>query len=99
MVMDVKQEEWKLKESEKEDEDGWEYVEDGPAEIIWQGNEIIVKKAKRKVLKSNLLEVLILFLTFPTPLLCLFSRRFLVLLACSQWNGTSPNVCERAMLP
>jgi hypothetical protein len=54
--MDVKQEEWKLKETEKEDEDGWEYVEDGPAEIIWQGNEIIVKKAKRKVLKSNLLE-------------------------------------------
>ncbi|KAL2460601.1 Zinc finger CCCH domain-containing protein 5 [Abeliophyllum distichum] len=27
-------------------EDGWEYVEEGPPEIIWQGNEIIVKKKK-----------------------------------------------------
>jgi hypothetical protein len=37
----------------KSEEDGeWEYVEDGPAEIIWQGNEIIVKKKKVKVPKG-----------------------------------------------
>ena len=35
------------------EEDGeWEYIEDGPAEIIWQGNEIIVKKKKVKVPKG-----------------------------------------------
>ncbi|CAN6238364.1 unnamed protein product [Urochloa humidicola] len=35
------------------EEDGeWEYIEDGPAEIIWQGNEIIVKKKKIKVPKG-----------------------------------------------
>lgn len=37
----------------KSEEDGeWDYVEDGPAEIIWQGNEIIVKKKKVKVPKG-----------------------------------------------
>lgn len=36
-----------------EDENDWEYVEEGPAEIIWQGNEIIVKKKKVKVPKKK----------------------------------------------
>ena len=42
------------KELEEADvlEEGWEYVEDGPAEITWLGNEIIVKKARRKVRKG-----------------------------------------------
>ncbi|KAL9253368.1 Zinc finger CCCH domain-containing protein [Drosera capensis] len=34
-------------------EDEWEYVEEGPAEIIWQGNEIIVKKKKVRVPKDS----------------------------------------------
>ncbi|XP_051216897.1 zinc finger CCCH domain-containing protein 16 isoform X3 [Lolium perenne] len=34
-----------------EDEE-WDYVEDGPAEIIWQGNEITVKKKMVKVPKK-----------------------------------------------
>ncbi|GAB2225916.1 hypothetical protein Droror1_Dr00021688 [Drosera rotundifolia] len=34
-------------------EDEWEYVEEGPAEIIWQGNEIIVKKKKVRVPKNS----------------------------------------------
>lgn len=40
---------------ENEDEEGsdWEYVEEGPVEIIWQGNEIIVKKKKVRVPKKN----------------------------------------------
>ncbi|BBN20016.1 U2 small nuclear ribonucleoprotein auxiliary factor 35 kDa subunit-related protein [Marchantia polymorpha subsp. ruderalis] len=34
----------------QEDEEKWRYVEDdGPAEIIWQGNEIIVRKKRVKV--------------------------------------------------
>ncbi|XP_059637743.1 zinc finger CCCH domain-containing protein 5 [Cornus florida] len=36
----------------KEDED-WEYVEERPPEIIWQGNEIIVKKNRVKVKKKD----------------------------------------------
>ncbi|KAK4438401.1 Zinc finger CCCH domain-containing protein 5 [Sesamum alatum] len=35
------------------DEDGWEYVEEGPPEIIWKGNEIIVKKKKIRVKKRD----------------------------------------------
>ncbi|EYU35031.1 hypothetical protein MIMGU_mgv1a023096mg [Erythranthe guttata] len=35
------------------DEDGWEYVEEGPPEIIWQGNEIIVKKKRVRVKKQD----------------------------------------------
>ncbi|KAL7119718.1 hypothetical protein ACP275_02G079600 [Erythranthe tilingii] len=35
------------------DEDGWEYVEEGPPEIIWQGNEIIVKKKRIRVKKQD----------------------------------------------
>jgi hypothetical protein len=34
-----------------EDEE-WDYVEDGPAEIIWQGNEITMKKKMVKVPKK-----------------------------------------------
>ncbi|XP_050209873.1 zinc finger CCCH domain-containing protein 5 isoform X2 [Mercurialis annua] len=41
------------KENECNDEDEWEYVEEGPAEIIWQGNEIIFKKKKVKVPKKK----------------------------------------------
>ncbi|XVF23135.1 hypothetical protein REPUB_Repub13aG0011700 [Reevesia pubescens] len=33
--------------------DDWEYVEEGPAEIIWQGNEIIVRKKKVRVPKGE----------------------------------------------
>lgn len=42
-------------EVEKENDDGedWEYIEEGPAEIIWQGNEIIVKKKKVRVPKKD----------------------------------------------
>lgn len=50
------------------DDDGWEYVEEGPSEIIWQGNEIIVKKKKSRVKKKdtdqqNLKEVSLAFYT------------------------------------
>lgn len=51
------------------DEGGWEYVEEGPPEIIWQGNEIIVKKKKVRVKKKDadqqvLKEVSLSFFTF-----------------------------------
>lgn len=36
-----------------DEDDEWEYVEEGPAEIIWQGNEIIVKKKKVRVPKKD----------------------------------------------
>lgn len=36
-----------------DEDDGWEYVEEGPAEIIWKGNEIIVKKKKVRVPKKD----------------------------------------------
>ncbi|KMT03308.1 hypothetical protein BVRB_8g198460 isoform C [Beta vulgaris subsp. vulgaris] len=36
-----------------DDDDGWEYIEEGPAEIIWKGNEIIVKKKKIRVPKKT----------------------------------------------
>ncbi|CAH9107599.1 unnamed protein product [Cuscuta epithymum] len=39
-------------ENEENDNEEWEYVEDGPPEIIWQGNEIIVKKNKVRVKKQ-----------------------------------------------
>ncbi|KAL9229340.1 hypothetical protein vseg_004817 [Gypsophila vaccaria] len=39
-------------EDEVNEGDDWEYVEEGPAEIIWKGNEIIVKKKKVKVPKK-----------------------------------------------
>ncbi|OMO82729.1 Zinc finger, CCCH-type [Corchorus olitorius] len=37
----------------EETDDDWEYVEEGPAEIIWQGNEIIVRKKKVRVPKKD----------------------------------------------
>lgn len=39
-------------ENELIEDDDWEYVE-GPAEIIWKGNEIIVKKKRVKVPKKD----------------------------------------------
>jgi len=39
--------------NQSEEDSEWEYVEDGPAEIIWKGNEIIVKKKKVKVPKGS----------------------------------------------
>ncbi|XP_024961307.1 zinc finger CCCH domain-containing protein 5 [Cynara cardunculus var. scolymus] len=41
-----------VEEGSNED-DEWEYVEEGPPEIIWQGNEIIVKKNKVRVKKKD----------------------------------------------
>ncbi|KAK9033034.1 hypothetical protein V6N11_018072 [Hibiscus sabdariffa] len=38
---------------QEEMDDGWEYVEEGPAEIIWQGNEIIIRKKKVRVPKGE----------------------------------------------
>nr|GMD23316.1 Zinc finger CCCH domain-containing protein 5 [Ipomoea batatas] len=40
-------------ENEENDDEEWEYVEDGPPEIIWQGNEIIVKKNRVRVKKKD----------------------------------------------
>ncbi|XP_059446277.1 zinc finger CCCH domain-containing protein 5 isoform X1 [Corylus avellana] len=40
-------------ETELGEGDDWEYVEEGPAEIIWQGNEITVKKKKVRVPKRG----------------------------------------------
>ncbi|KAF3659610.1 Zinc finger CCCH domain-containing protein 5 [Capsicum annuum] len=40
-------------EDESDGDDKWEYVEDGPPEIIWQGNEIIVKRNKVKVKRKD----------------------------------------------
>lgn len=42
-------------EGNENDDDDWEYIEEGPAEIIWQGNEIIVKKNKVRVPKKDIL--------------------------------------------
>lgn len=39
-------------EIEENCDEEWEYVEDGPPEIIWQGNEIIVKKNRVRVKKK-----------------------------------------------
>lgn len=43
----------KNQEDEPNEDDDWEYVEEGPPEIIWQGNEIIVKKNRVKVKKKK----------------------------------------------
>ncbi|KAJ4968857.1 hypothetical protein NE237_015558 [Protea cynaroides] len=40
-------------ENELKEDDDWDYVEEGPAEIIWEGNEIIVKKKRIKIPKQN----------------------------------------------
>ncbi|KAJ4717589.1 zinc finger CCCH domain-containing protein 5 [Melia azedarach] len=42
------------KENECDEDDDWEYVEEGPAEIIWQGNEIIIRKKKVRVPKKDM---------------------------------------------
>ncbi|MED6106135.1 hypothetical protein PIB30_002027 [Stylosanthes scabra] len=39
--------------NDDDDDDQWEYVEEGPPEIIWQGNEIILKRNKVRVRVSN----------------------------------------------
>ncbi|CAL9184323.1 unnamed protein product [Musa hybrid cultivar] len=39
--------------NEEDGDDEWDYIEEGPAEIIWQGNEIIVKKKRVRVAKKN----------------------------------------------
>lgn len=45
---------WQVeKENECNEDDDWEYVEEGPAEIIWQGNEIIVRKKRVRVPKKS----------------------------------------------
>ncbi|GFP97000.1 zinc finger CCCH domain-containing protein 5 [Phtheirospermum japonicum] len=51
----AQEDEYQLKQNQgnEADEDGWEYVEEGPPEIIWQGNEIIVKKKKIRVKKKD----------------------------------------------
>lgn len=36
-----------------DEDDEWDYIEEGPAEIIWQGNEIIVKKKRVRVAKGT----------------------------------------------
>ncbi|KAJ6309260.1 hypothetical protein OIU76_018786 [Salix suchowensis] len=41
------------KENGCDEDDDWEYIEEGPAEIIWQENEIIVRKKKVRVPKKN----------------------------------------------
>ncbi|ONK77375.1 uncharacterized protein A4U43_C02F5870 [Asparagus officinalis] len=39
--------------NELDEDDEWDYIEDGPAEIIWKGNEIIVKKKMAKIPKGS----------------------------------------------
>ncbi|KAF2294031.1 hypothetical protein GH714_006811 [Hevea brasiliensis] len=41
------------KDNEGNEDDDWEYVEEGPAEIIWLGNEIIVRKKRVRVSKKS----------------------------------------------
>ena len=57
----------KGEDGEEDLEEGWEYVEDGPAEIIWKGNEIIVKKSRKKVRKgtdSGVLAIEVIIISF-----------------------------------
>lgn len=44
---------------EANEDEEWEYVEEGPPEIIWQGNEIIVKKNKVRVKKKKTNQTLV----------------------------------------
>ncbi|XP_008786457.2 zinc finger CCCH domain-containing protein 16 [Phoenix dactylifera] len=48
-----KENQQKERADELEEGDEWEYVEEGPAEIIWQGNEITVKKKRVRVAKKG----------------------------------------------
>lgn len=56
-ALEEEEEQSKRQQVENENElgegDDWEYVEEGPAEIIWQGNEIIVKKKRVRVPKRG----------------------------------------------
>lgn len=70
-------------ENEPDGNDEWEYVEDGPPEIIWQGNEIIVKRNKVKVKKKDLDPVIVkevlffnslYYVYFPNPPFVLFQQ-------------------------
>lgn len=65
------------KENDGEDDD-WEYVEEGPAEIIWQGNEIIIRKKKARVPKkdANPLSKKEVILSLLTAMLGLFLLHF-----------------------
>ncbi|XP_040364729.1 transmembrane emp24 domain-containing protein p24beta3-like isoform X1 [Rosa chinensis] len=45
--------EFTIKNANDDGDDDWEYVEEGPAEIIWKENEVIVKKKRVKVPKRN----------------------------------------------
>lgn len=51
-VSEIQQNKEEHADKPEEDEE-WEYVEEGPAEIIWQGNEIIVKKKRVRVAKGS----------------------------------------------
>lgn len=51
---------WQVADDVEANEDEeWEYVEEGPPEIIWQGNEIIVKKNKVRVKKKKTNQALV----------------------------------------
>ncbi|GMI78598.1 hypothetical protein HRI_001529100 [Hibiscus trionum] len=50
---DLKEDDNGEQRQQKEMDDDWEYVEEGPAEIIWQGNEIIIRKKKVRVPKGE----------------------------------------------
>lgn len=49
---------YKWQDDKSPDDEDWEYVEEGPAEIIWKDNEIIVKKKRIKVPKRSANQVL-----------------------------------------
>lgn len=58
-------------------------MEDGPAEIIWQGNEIIVKKPRKKVKKGTNSGVLAIeVIVFVCVCVCCF-------LLCADFSFTS----------
>ena len=69
---------WRRKENECDEDDDWEYVEEGPTEIIWQGNEIIIRKKKVRVPKkdANPLSKKEVILTLLTAMLGLFLLYF-----------------------
>lgn len=52
-IVQQQQNEQKEVGHENDEDDDWEYVEEGPPEIIWKGNEIIVKKNKVRVKKRD----------------------------------------------
>ncbi|XP_039061207.1 zinc finger CCCH domain-containing protein 5-like isoform X2 [Hibiscus syriacus] len=50
---DLKEDDNEEQQQQEEMDDDWEYVEEGPAEIIWQGNEITIRKKKIRVPKGE----------------------------------------------